>query len=129
MLARLVCCLIDEKRIVTTLSRAKVVRSLAEKMVTLARRGGLAARRSAIEALRRPPVVKVLFEQIAPQCQDRSGGYTRIIKCDARRGDNAPMAILEWVSIAPVDKKKKKPESKTDEKKSPTKAEEKKAGN
>ena len=128
MLARLVCCLIEEKRIETTLSRARGVRSLAEKMVTLARRGGLAARRSAIATLRRPPVVKTLFEQIAPQCQDRSGGSTRIIKRGARRGDNAPMAILEWVGIAPVDKKKKKPASKTDAKNLPTKAEEKKAG-
>jgi large subunit ribosomal protein L17 len=128
MLAQLVCCLIEEKRIETTLSHARAARSLAEKMVTLARHGGLAARRSAIATLRRPPVVKTLFEQIAPQCQDRSGGYTRIIKCGARRGDNAPVAILEWVSIAPVDKKKKNPESKTDDKKSPTKAEEKKSG-
>ena len=97
-------------------------------MVTLARRGSLAARRKAIATLRRPPVVKVLFDQIAPQCQDRSGGYTRIIQVGARRGDNAPVAILEWVSIAPVDKKKKKAASKTDEKKSPSKVEEKKAG-
>ena len=128
LLARLVCCLIEEKRIETTLPRARAARSLAEKMVTLARRGGLAARRKAIATLRRPLVVKALFEQIAPQCQDRSGGYTRIIKRGARRGDNAPVAILEWVSIVPVDKKKKKPESKTDEKKSTPKAEEKKAG-
>ena len=117
MLAQLVCSLIEEKRIVTTLSRAKAARSLAEKMVTLARRGGLAARRNAIATLRRSPVVKTLFEQIAPQCKDRSGGYTRIIQLGVRRGDNAPVAILEWVSIAPVDKKKKKPTSKTDEKK------------
>ena len=129
MLAQLVCCLIEEKRIETTLSRARAARSLAEKMVTLARRGSLAARRKAIATLRRPPVVKALFEHIAPQCQDRSGGYTRIIKRGARQGDNAPVAILEWVSIAPVDKKKKKPVSKTDEKKSPSKAGEKKASN
>lgn len=117
MLARLVCCLIEEKRIETTLARARAARSLAEKMVTLARSGTLADRRKAIATLRCPPMVKALFEQIAPKCQDRSGGYTRIIKCGARRGDNAPVAILEWVSIVPVDKKKKKPESKTDEKK------------
>ena len=128
MLAQLVCCLIEEKRIETTLSRARAARSLAEKMVTLARRGSLAARRRAIATLRWPPLVKVLFEQIAPQCQDRSGGYTRIIKRGSRRGDNAPVAILEWVSIAPVDKKKKKPVSKTDEKNSHPKVEEKKAG-
>ena len=117
MLAQLVCCLIEEKRIETTLSRARAARSLAEKMVTLARRGSLAARRKAIATLRRPPVVKALFEHIASQCQERSGGYTRIIKRAARQGDNAPVAILEWVSIVPVDKKKKKPVSKTDEKK------------
>ena len=128
LLARLVCCLIEEKRIVTTLSRAKAARSLAEKMVTLARRGGLAARRKAIATLRRPPVVKALFEQIAPQCQDRAGGYTRIIQLGLRRGDNAPVAILEWVSIAAVDKKKKKSAAKTDEKKPEAKAEAKKAG-
>lgn len=127
LLGRLVCCLIEEKRIITTLSRAKAARSLAEKMVTLARRGGLAARRKAIATLRRPLAVKTLFEQIAPQCQDRAGGYTRIIQLGLRRGDNAPVAILEWVSIAPVDKKKKTA-SKADEKKSPPKAEEKKAG-
>lgn len=128
LLARLVCCLIEEKRIETTLARAKAVRSLAEKMVTLARRGGLAARRKAIVTLRRPPVVKILFEQIAPQCQDRAGGYTRIVKLGSRRGDNAPVAILEWVSIVPVDKKKKQPAAKTDDKKSLAKAEEKKVG-
>jgi len=117
LLARLVCCLIEEKRIVTTLSRAKAARSMAEKMVTLARRGGLAARRKAIATLRWTPAVHVLFEQIAPLCQDRSGGYTRIIQLGARRGDNAPMAILEWVSIAPLDKKKKKLAPKAEEKK------------
>lgn len=127
MLAQLVCALIEEKRIETSLPRAKAARSLAEKMVTLARSGTLAARRKAIAVLRRPPMVKALFEQIAPQCQDRFGGYTRIVKCGARRGDNAPMAILEWVSILPVDKKKKKPTSKVDDKKVPSKAEEKQA--
>ncbi len=128
MLAQLVCSLIEEKRIETTLPRARAARSLAEKMVTLARRGGLAARRKAIAVLRQPPVVKTLFEKIAPLCQDRSGGYTRIVKLGERRGDSAPVAILEWVSIAHVDKKKKKPEPKTDEKKVPIKADEKKAG-
>lgn len=127
MLACLVCCLIEEKRIETTLVRAKAVRRLAEKMVTLARSGTLAARRKAIVTLRCTPAVNMLFTQIAPQCQDRAGGYTRIVKLGARQGDNAPMAILEWVNIVPVDKKKKKPADKTDGK-APAKAEEKKAG-
>ena len=118
LLARLVCCLIEDKRIITTLSRAKAARSLAEKMVTTARSDKpLAARRKAIAMLRHSPAVKALFEQIAPQCRDRSGGYTRIVKLGVRRGDNAPMAILEWVSIAPVDKKKKPAAAKPDEKK------------
>ncbi|MBI2438778.1 MAG: 50S ribosomal protein L17 [Lentisphaerae bacterium] len=109
LLAFLVGSLIEEKRIVTTLARAKAARSLAERMVTLARRGALPARRKALATLRRGPTVKMLFEQIAPKCQDRAGGYTRIIQLAPRRGDRAPMAILEWVNIMPVDKKKKQP--------------------
>ena len=107
LLARLARCLIEEKRIVTTLCRAKAARSLAEKMVTLSRAGSLGARRRAAATLRCPDAAKVLFEQIAPHFQGRPGGYTRIIRLGARRGDNTEMAILEWVGISPADKKKK----------------------
>lgn len=107
MLAGLVCSLIFEKRITTTLTKAKAMRSLAEKMVTLAKRGTLPARRRAVSVLRRKDMVKILFTDIAPRCQDRKGGYTRIVKLAHRRSDGASLAIVEWVSIRAVDKKKK----------------------
>ncbi len=107
LLAGLVGALIFEKRISTTLAKAKATARLAEKMVTLAKRGTLADRRRAIAVLRRPDRVKMLFDDIAPQCKDRSGGYTRIIKLARWRKDGASLALVEWVNIRPVDKKRK----------------------
>jgi large subunit ribosomal protein L17 len=107
MMANLVCSLIFEKRISTTLSKAKATCQLAEQMVTLAKSGTLAARRRAVSILRRKDMVKILFNDIAPQCQDRAGGYTRVIKLARWRSDGASLAIVEWVNIRPVDKKKK----------------------
>lgn len=109
MLAALVCSLINEKRIKTTLPRAKSARSLAEKMVTLAKDGTVAARRKAISVLHRKGVVSTLFGEIAPKCRDRQGGYVRITKLGQRKSDSSTMAIMEWVAINPVDKKKKRP--------------------
>lgn len=100
LLANQVCSLIEHKRIKTTLAKAKAVRPLAEKMVTLGKRGDLHARRLAISYLRQPSTVKVLFEKIAPAAAERKGGYTRIIKLGQRQSDSAPMAYLEWVDIA-----------------------------
>ncbi len=97
MLSNQVCSLIKERRIKTTLSKAKVTRSLAEKMVTLGKKGTLAARRQAISKLKSPDHVKELFEEIAPSFADRSGGYTRITKLGQRMSDASEMAILEWV--------------------------------
>lgn len=97
MLAGLVCDLIHEKRITTTLPKAKATRSLAEKMVTLGKRGDLSARRRAISKLRRPERVKELFDAIVPTFEGRAGGYTRIMKLGRRLSDNAEMAILEWI--------------------------------
>jgi len=97
MLAGLVCDLIHSKRITTTLAKARATRPLAEKMVTLGKGGTLAQRRIAIARLRQPLRVKVLFEEIAPSFQERSGGYTRIVKLGRRSSDSAEMAILEWV--------------------------------
>lgn len=97
MLANLVCSLITERRIKTTLSKAKVTRTLAEKMVTLGKKGTLAARRNAISKIKSEAAVKVLFEEIAPGFADRSGGYTRITKLGPRMSDASEMAILEWV--------------------------------
>ena len=106
--ASLVSNLIEEKRITTTLAKAKVARVIAEKMVTLARLGTLAARRKAISTIRHPERVAKLFAEIVPQLAGRNGGYTRIIKLYRRSSDSSEMAILEWVGITPVDKTKKK---------------------
>jgi large subunit ribosomal protein L17 len=84
-------------RIETTESKAKSIKPLADKMVTLGKRGDLAARRQAAQFLLDPAAVKKLFDDIAPRMAERNGGYTRIIKTGVRRGDAAPMAIIEWV--------------------------------
>jgi len=97
MLANQVCSLIRERRIKTTLPKAKATRVIAEKMVTLGKQGTLASRRLAVAALKNPDAVKVLFEEIAPGFLARSGGYTRISKLGPRMSDASEMAILEWV--------------------------------
>ena len=97
LLANQVCSLIEHKRIKTTLAKAKAVRPLAEKMVTLGKRGDLHARRIAAGYLGQKDAVKKLFAEIAPRAADRKGGYTRIIKLGQRLSDSAPMAYIEWV--------------------------------
>ena len=97
LVAALVCGLIQEKRIRTTLAKARVARRGAEKLVTLARRGTIAARRRAVSQLRRKNCVTELFDTIVPRLEGRNGGYTRIVKLGSRGGDGAEMAILEWV--------------------------------
>jgi len=97
LLANQVCSLIEHKRIKTTLAKAKAVRPLAEKMVTLGKRGDLHARRLAAGYLGQKDAVKKLFAEIAPRAADRKGGYTRIIKLGQRLSDAAPMAYIEWV--------------------------------
>ena len=99
LLANLVCSLIEHRRIRTTLAKAKALRPVAEKMVTLGKRGDLHARRQAVAALGQKEAVKKLFEEIAPASKDRQGGYTRIIKLGPRKSDSAPMAFLEWVDM------------------------------
>ena len=107
LLGALVCALILEKRIKTTVPRARAASRLAERMVTLAKSGGLAQRRRALAVLRREDCVRELFSSIASQCGERQGGYTRMLKTTCQRNDGAPMAILEWVDIAAVSRKKK----------------------
>ena len=97
LLANQVCSLIEHKRIKTTLAKAKAVRPLAEKMVTLGKRGDLHARRIAAGYLGQKDAVKKLFAEIAPRAAERKGGYTRIIKLGQRLSDSAPMAYIEWV--------------------------------
>jgi large subunit ribosomal protein L17 len=97
LLANQVCSLIEHQRIKTTLAKAKAVRPLAEKMVTLGKNGSLHARRTALAVLRQKNAVKKLFDDIAPRSADRKGGYTRIVKLGARKSDSAPVAFIEWV--------------------------------
>jgi large subunit ribosomal protein L17 len=101
LLANQVCSLIEHQRIKTTLAKAKAVRPLAEKMVTLGKKGSLHARRTALATLRQADAVKKLFDDVAPRGASRNGGYTRIVKLGARKSDSAPMAFIEGVD-APV---------------------------
>ena len=87
----------NHERIETTEAKAKEVRSLAEKLITLAKRGDLAARRQAIADIGDEEAVRKLFSDIASKYTERQGGYTRILKLGPRRGDAAPMALLELV--------------------------------
>ena len=87
----------QHERIETTETKAKVISGLADEMITLAKRGDLHARRQDLAYLLDEEVVKKLFDTIAPKYSDRQGGYTRVLKLGPRRGDAAPMAILELV--------------------------------
>lgn len=100
LLANLACSLIQHGRIKTTLAKAKALRPVAEKLVTLAKRNDLHTRRQAIAFLRQNDVVKKLFTEIAPAAAARQGGYCRITKLGQRMTDSAEMAYIEWVDAA-----------------------------
>ena len=89
--------LLKHGKITTTETRAKEVKRMADKMITLGKRGDLHARRQAMAYMMDETVVKTLFDEIAPKYSERKGGYTRIMKLGPRRGDGAPMAIIELV--------------------------------
>ena len=134
LLANQVCSLIEHRRIKTTLAKAKAVRPLAEKMLTLGKNGSLHARRTAFATLRHKDAVKKLFDEIAPASTERNGGYTRIIRLGQRQSDSASMALIEWVDATivvedkPVEEKKAKTkEPKAEPKQKEAKAEEPKA--
>jgi large subunit ribosomal protein L17 len=97
MFANLASSLIQHEQIVTTLPKAKDLRPIVEKLVTLAKRGDLHARRLAVAEIRDIGSVKKLFETIGPRYKSRSGGYTRVLKAGFRQGDNAPVAVIEFV--------------------------------
>jgi len=97
MLANLATSLFEHNRITTTEAKAKRMRPLAEKLITFAKRGDLHARRQVMAVIRDKEVVHKLFAEIGPQFAERPGGYTRIIKIGPRKGDNAPMALIELV--------------------------------
>ncbi len=97
LLANLATQLFDHRRITTTEAKAKRLRPLAERLITFAKRGDLAARRRVLTVVRDKSVVHALFTEIAPLMAERNGGYTRITKVGNRKGDNAPMAVIELV--------------------------------
>ena len=97
MLRGMVTYLLENGSIETTLTRAKEVRSIAEKMITLGKKNTLASRRAALAYITKEDVVKKLFDEVAPKYADRNGGYTRVTRTGARRGDAAEMAIIELV--------------------------------
>jgi large subunit ribosomal protein L17 len=99
--ANLTGALIEHGRIRTTEAKAKEVRSIVEEMITLGKRGGVAAHRQAVAFLRSKPVAHKLFAEVAPRFADRPGGYTRVVKLGPRQGDAAPMAYLELVDYVP----------------------------
>jgi large subunit ribosomal protein L17 len=97
MFANMCAALIKHEQIITTLPKAKDLRPIVEKLVTLGKRGGLHARRQAVAQLRDPAMAKKLFDVLGPRYKDRNGGYTRIIKAGFRYGDSAPIAVIEFV--------------------------------
>lgn len=106
LLANLAAALFTHKSITTTETKAKRLRPLAERLVTFAKRGDLHARRRVLSVIGDKEVVHVLFAEIAPLVAEREGGYTRITKIGNRKGDNAPMAVIELV-LEPVNPKPK----------------------
>ena len=121
-LRNLVRALVLKKRIETTHAKAKETSAFADKMVTIAKREGLHARRLLITKVRDPEIARILITQIAPLFKGREGGYTRVLRLGYRAGDGAQMALLEWTAVfeAPAKKAKKKkaakPADKTAEK-------------
>jgi large subunit ribosomal protein L17 len=119
LFANMAAALIKHEQIVTTLPKAKDLRPIVEKLVTLGKRGDLHARRQAVAELRDQAMVKKLFDVLGPRYKERSGGYTRVLKAGYRYGDSAPVAVIEFVDrdleakgqdSGPVIEKKAEPE-------------------
>ncbi len=101
MFANMAASLIKHEQIVTTLPKAKELRRVAERLVTLGKKGGLARRRQAFATLRNDALVAKLFDELAERYKERSGGYTRVLKAGFRHGDMAPVAVIELVDRNP----------------------------
>ena len=97
MFANMAAALIKHEQIVTTLPKAKDLRPVVEKLITLGKRGDLHARRQAVAKIRDLAMVKKLFDVLGPRYKERNGGYTRVLKAGFRYGDNAPVAVIEFV--------------------------------
>ena len=123
LLANLATSLFEHGRIKTTEPKARALRPYAEKLITHAKKGALHNRREVLKKIRDKDVVHALFEEIGPFYADREGGYTRIIKVEARKGDNAPMAVIELVQEKTVTSEAERARRVKASKKAPEKAE------
>ena len=108
MLRNMVTSLLEHESITTTDARAKAIRSVADKMITLGKRGDLHARRQAMQTIRSKKVASLLFDEIAPRFSNREGGYVRVVKKGFREGDRAAMSLVELVEKNPESTKEKK---------------------
>jgi large subunit ribosomal protein L17 len=108
MLKNMVTSLIVHERITTTVTRAKELRKIADRMITLGKKGNLAAIRQAAVTVKTKEALGKLFKDLGPRFAERNGGYTRIIRSSNRKGDNAPMVIMEWVDKAKTEAAEKK---------------------
>lgn len=113
MLRNMVTSLFDKERITTTTAKAKEARRVAERMITFAKKGDLAARRHVAKTVQNPKILKKLFDDIGPRFESRPGGYTRVLKLGERKGDNAETSILELVGEKDKPRGKKKKPRKT----------------
>jgi large subunit ribosomal protein L17 len=104
MFANMAASLIEHEQIITTLPKAKELKPIMDKLITLAKRGDLHSRRLAISKIRNKDQVAKLFETLGPRYEERQGGYTRVLKAGFRHGDNAPMAVIELVDRDPEAK-------------------------
>jgi large subunit ribosomal protein L17 len=118
---------LENEKMITTVHKAKEVRSTAEKMITLGKRENLSARRRALSFLRKKSIVFKLFDSLAPRFADRQGGYTRILRLGPRVGDGAEMALLQFVDDEPSKSPKSADSKKSDKKAAKEPTEEKKA--
>jgi large subunit ribosomal protein L17 len=99
--------LLDQERIETTDAKAKELRRLADRMITLGKRGGLHARRQALSVIRSREITAKVFDELADRFRERPGGYTRVLKARRRSGDAAPISIIELVEAAPAEASKR----------------------
>jgi large subunit ribosomal protein L17 len=124
MLANMAASLFMYQMIRTTDAKAKEVRRLAEKLITLAKKGGLHAHRQVYDVIKDRKLVKKLFDEIAPKLQDREGGYTRVSKLGTRKGDGAPLSVVELLIEKPPKEEKKGKKEKGEKKAKPEKVKE-----
>lgn len=116
-LANLATALFEHKKIKTTTAKAKELRSVAERLITFAKKGDVSARRHVLRTIKNKEIVKILFDEIAPEFENRNGGYTRVIKLGQRQGDAAELSIIELIGFDGVKAKRSDKKKSVDQEK------------